>query len=90
MFKSELLILIFLLVILAILHFNTTNIELFTSKKIKITKELNKNLIINNLQRIIDTIDEYKILNEKVKKLQGDINIKTTKKLDKMTIRKKK
>ena len=90
MFKSELLILIFLLVILAILHFNTTNIELFTSKKIKITKELNKNLIINNLQRIIDTIDEYKILNEKVKKLQGDINIKTTKKLDKMTIRQNK
>lgn len=90
MFKSELLILIFLLVILAILHFNTTNIELFTSKKIKITKELNKNLIINNLQRIIDTIDEYKILNEKVKKLQGAINIKTTKKLDKMTIRQNK
>ena len=90
MFKSELLILIFLLVILAILHFNTTNIEPFTSKKIEITKEPNITLITNNLQRIIDTIDEYKILNEKVKKLQGDINIKTTKKLDKMTIRQNK
>lgn len=86
MFKSELLILIFLLVILAILHFNTTNIELFTSKKIKITKELNKNLITNNLQRIIDTIDEYKILDKEVKKLQDHISTKTTNKLEKMTI----
>tara|TARA_B110001450_G_scaffold159872_1_gene149067 strand:- start:1014 stop:2276 length:1263 start_codon:yes stop_codon:yes gene_type:complete len=87
MFKSELLILIFLLVILAILHFNTTNIELFTSKKIKITKEFNKNLITNNLQRIIYTIDEYKILDKEVKKLQDHINIKTTNKLERMTIR---
>lgn len=87
MFKSELLILIFLLVILAILHFNTTNIEPFTSKKIKITKEPNITLITNNLQRIIDTIDEYKILDKEVKKLQDHINIKTTNKLEKMTIR---
>jgi len=90
MFKSELLILIFLLVILAILHFNTTNIEPFTSKKIKIEKELNKNLIINNLQRIIDTIDDYKILDKEVKKLQDHINTKITNKLEKMTIRKDK
>ena len=90
MFKSELLILIFLLVILAILHFNTTNIEPFTSKKIKIEKELNKNLIINNLQRIIDTIDDYKILDKEVKKLQDHIYTKRTNKLEKMTIRKDK
>ena len=87
MFKSELLILIFLLVILAILHFNTTNIELFTSKKIKITKKPNITLITNNLQRIIDTIDDYKILNEEVKELQDHISTKTTNKLEKMTIR---
>ena len=90
MFKSELLILIFVLVILAILHFNANDIEPFISKKIKITKKINKKLIITNLQRIIDTIDEYKIIDIDVKKLQKDINNKTTNKLNKMIIRKEK
>ena len=67
MFKSECLVLIFILVILAILYFNTYTVELFTSKKITINKEENKQLIADNLQRIIDTIEEYKKLDGIVK-----------------------
>lgn len=85
MFKSECLILIFILVILAILYFNTYTVELFTSKKITINKEENKQLIADNLQRIIDTIEEYKELDGIVKDLQTKINTKLTEKLKKTT-----
>ena len=85
MFKSECLILIFILVILAILYFNTYTVELFTSKKITINKEENKQLIADNLQRIIDTIEEYKELDRIVKALQTKINTKLTEKLKKTT-----
>lgn len=85
MFKSECLILIFILVILAILYFNSSTVELFTSKKIIINKEENKELIANNLQRIIDTIEKYKEFDKIVKDLEDRINIKLTEKLKKTT-----
>lgn len=85
MFKSECLILIFILVILAILYFNTYTVELFTSNKITINKEENKELIANNLQRIIDTIEKYKEFDKIVKDLEDRINIKLTEKLKKTT-----
>tara|TARA_Y100000389_G_C17455312_1_gene517737 strand:+ start:204 stop:1490 length:1287 start_codon:yes stop_codon:yes gene_type:complete len=61
MFKSNLLILIFIFVLFAILYFTTNNnIELFTvNNPITITDDTNKELIIKNLQRVIDTIYEY-------------------------------
>ena len=71
MFKSECLILIFILVILAILYFNSSTVELFTSKKITINKEENKELIANNIQRVIDTIEKYKELEGIVKDLEN-------------------
>ena len=85
MFKSECLILIFILVILAILYFNTYTVELFTSKKITINKEENKQLIADNLQRIIDTIEEYKELDGIVKDLEDSISNKLAEKLKKNT-----
>jgi hypothetical protein len=85
MFKSECLILIFILVILAILYFNTYTVELFTSKKITINKEENKQLIADNLQRIIDTIEEYKELDGIVKDLEDSISNKSAEKLKKST-----
>ena len=85
MFKSECLILIFILVILAILYFNTYTVELFTSKKITINKEENKQLIADNLQRIIDTIEEYKKLDGIVKDLEDSISNKSAEKLKKST-----
>jgi hypothetical protein len=81
MFKSECLVLIFILVILAILYFNTYTVELFTFKKITTTKEKNTQLIVDNLQRIIDTIEDYKELDRIVKDLQATITIKLTEKL---------
>ena len=85
MFKSECLILIFILVILAILYFNTYTVELFTSKKITINKEENKQLIADNLQRIIDTIEEYKELDGIVKDLEDSISNKLAEQLKKNT-----
>ena len=85
MFKFECLILIFILVILAILYFNTYTVELFTSNKITINKEENKELIANNIQRIIDTIEKYKEFDKIVKDLEDRINIKLTEKLKKTT-----
>ena len=85
MFKSECLILIFILVILAILYFNTYTVELFTSKKITINKEENKELIANNIQRIIDTIEKYKEFDKIVKDIQGKITNKLSEKLKKTT-----
>ena len=85
MFKSECLVLIFILVILAILYFNTSTVELFTSKKITINKEENKQLIVDNLQRIIDTIEKYKEFDKIVKELQDRITTKSTEKLKKNT-----
>lgn len=85
MFKSECLILIFILVILAILYFNSSTVELFTSRKITINKEENKELIVNNLQHIIDTIEKYKELDKIVKDLQDKITTKSTEKLKKTT-----
>ena len=85
MFKSECLILIFILVILAILYFNTYTVELFTSKKITINKEENKQLIADNLQRIIDTIEEYKELDGIVKDLEDRISNKFAEKRKKNT-----
>lgn len=85
MFKSECLVLIFILVILAILYFNTSTVELFTSKKITINKEENKQLIVDNLQRIIDTIEKYKEFDKIVKDLQDKITTKSTEKLKKTT-----
>ena len=85
MFKSECLILIFILVILAILFFNTSTVELFTSKKITINKEENKQLIVDNLQRIIDTTEKYKEFDRIVKDLQARITSKSTEKLKKTT-----
>ena len=85
MFKSECLILIFILVILAILYFNTYTVELFTSKKITINKEENKQLIADNLQRIIDTIEEYKKIDGIVKDLEDSISNKSAEKLKKST-----
>jgi hypothetical protein len=85
MFKSECLILIFILVILAILYFNTYTVELFTFKKITINKEENKQLIADNLQRIIDTIEEYKELDRIVKDLEDSISNKLAEKLNKST-----
>ena len=87
MFKSECLILIFILVILAILYFNTYTVELFTSKKITINKEENKELIVDNLQRIIDTIGKYKEFDEIVKDLEDRISNKLREKLKKNTTR---
>jgi len=87
MFKSECLILIFILVILAILYFNTSTVELFTSKKITINKEENKELIVDNLQHIIDTIEEYKELDGIVKDLEDIISNKFAEKLQKNTTR---
>ena len=85
MFKSECLILIFILVILAILYFNTYTVELFTFKKITINKEENKQLIADNLQRIIDTIEEYKELDGIVKDLEDSISNKLAEQLKKNT-----
>ena len=85
MFKSECLILIFILVILAILYFNTYTVELFTFKKITINKEENKQLIADNLQRIIDTIEEYIELDRIVKDLEDRISNKLTEELQKNT-----
>ena len=85
MFKSECLILIFILVILAILYFNTYTVELFTFKKITINKEENKQLIADNLQRIIDTIEEYIELDRIVKDLEDIISNKLTEELQKNT-----
>ena len=85
MFKSECLILIFILVILAILYFNTYTVELFTSKKITINKEENKQLIADNLQRIIDTIEKYKELDGIVKDLEDSISNKLAEQLKKNT-----
>lgn len=85
MFKSECLVLIFILVILAILYFNTYTVELFTSKKITINKEENKELIANNIQRIIDTIEKYKEFDKIVKDIQGKITNKLSEKLKKTT-----
>ena len=87
MFKSECLILIFILVILAILYFNTYTVELFTSRKITINKEENKELIVDNLQRIIDTIEKYKELDKIVKDLEDRISNKLREKLKKNTTR---
>ena len=81
MFKSECLVLIFILIILAILYFNTSTVELFTYKKMTINKEENKELIANNIQRIIDTIKKYKEFDKIVKELQATITIKLTEKL---------
>jgi hypothetical protein len=83
MFKSELLIFIFILVILAILYFNTSTTELFTFKKMTINKKENKQLIVDNLQRIIDSIKEYVIIDKNIKKLQEQINIKLNDKITK-------
>ena len=73
MFKSEILILIFLVVILAILYFNTTKEEFKTTeqtyKKITIENEENYALIITNLQTIIDTITGYIVLDNNVNEL---------------------
>ena len=85
MFKSECLILIFILVILAILYFNTYTVELFTFEKITINKEENKQLIVDNLQRIIDTIEDYKELDRIVKDLEDRISNKLTEELQKNT-----
>jgi hypothetical protein len=85
MFKSECLILIFILVILAILYFNSSTVELFTFKKITINKEENKKLIVDNLQRIIDTIETYKEFDTIVKDLEARINTKLSEKLKKTT-----
>ena len=85
MFKSECLVLIFILVILAILYFNTYTVELFTSKKITINKEENKELIANNIQRIIDTIEKYKEFDKIVKNIQAKITNKLSEKIKKTT-----
>ena len=83
MFKC--LVLIFILVILAILCFNTSTVELFTSRKMTINKEENKELIADNIQRIIDTIENYKEFDKVVKDLQARIESKLTEKLKKTT-----
>lgn len=83
MFKC--LVLIFILVILTILCFNTYTVELFTSRKMTINKEENKELIADNIQRIIDTIEKYKELDKVVKDLQARITTKSTEKLKKTT-----
>lgn len=85
MFKSECLVLIFILVILAILYFNTYTVELFTSRKMTINKEENKELIADNIKRIIDTIENYKEFDKVVKDLQARITTKSTEKLKKTT-----
>jgi chromosome segregation ATPase len=78
MFKSNLLILIFILVLFAILYFNTNNnIELFTvNNPITITDDTNKELIIENLQRVIDTIDEYVEYDDKLKATTSELSEK--------------
>jgi len=83
MFKC--LVLIFILVILAILCFNTYTVELFTSRKMTINKEENKELIADNIQRIIDTIEKYKEFDKVVKDLQARIKTKSAEKLKKNT-----
>lgn len=78
MFKSNLLILIFILVLFAILYFTTNNnIELFTvNNPITITDDTNKELIIENLQRVIDTIDEYVEYDDKLKATTSELSEK--------------
>lgn len=87
MFKSNMLILIFLIVILAILYFNTTKEHFKTentfNKKITIEKKENNKLIVNNLTNIIDTINKYIILDNNVNKLQLKINSELSLKLEK-------
>ena len=89
MFKSEILILIFLVVILAILYFNTTKEEFKTTeqtyKKITIENEENYALIITNLQTIIDTITGYIVLDNNVNELQLKIDKLLALKLEKQT-----
>ena len=89
MFKSEILILIFLVVILAILYFNTTKEEFKSKeqsyKKITIENDENYTLIITNLQTIIDTISVYILLDNNVNKLQLNIDKQLALKLEKQT-----